>query len=348
VTGFNLSDWAIRHRALVGFFHRRRRVDGRVRLPTSRSGGRSAVHLQGDGGPRRCGRARRPQDVEQQVTDRIEKKLQEAPHVDHGWSAIRALSESVVLFMSPRIPRRRSVIPEVFYQVRKKDWRHPPEPVAAQCGGAVFQRRVRRCLRQHLRAGVGRIERRRPQSSTPIGVRDAGCCGSSQVAKVDLFGEQDEKIYLDIANAKLATLGPGSQRRASSVGAPECGRPGQVFSKPPASGFICGPAARFDTVADVREYGDPGRWAGVCASAIMAEVRRGYRSSRPRPGCAPAASAGHRHRGGDDASAATSSSWANDLRAEIAALAESGCRWAWTCGKWPASRRWWSGRSAIS
>ncbi|HAS87356.1 MAG TPA: multidrug transporter AcrB, partial [Candidatus Competibacteraceae bacterium] len=117
MTGFNLSDWAIRHRALVGYFI-------------------VAVALMGVYGYQHLGQADDPpftfkvmvvrtlwpgataQDVEQQVTDRIEKKLQEAPHVDHLVSYSRP-SESVILFMA-KDSAPRSVIPEVFYQVRKK------------------------------------------------------------------------------------------------------------------------------------------------------------------------------------------------------------------------------------
>ncbi|MFP3334857.1 efflux RND transporter permease subunit, partial [Pseudomonas sp. SIMBA_064] len=57
-------------------------------------------------------------EVEEQLTDRIEKKLQEVPYVD----TIRSYSrpgESVVLFVAKDSTPAKDV-PEVFYQVRKK------------------------------------------------------------------------------------------------------------------------------------------------------------------------------------------------------------------------------------
>ena len=79
--GFNLSDWALRHRALMGYFI-------------------VVLALMGVYGYRHLGQAEDPaftfklmviqtkwpgasaQEVEEQVTDRIEKKLQEVPYVE--------------------------------------------------------------------------------------------------------------------------------------------------------------------------------------------------------------------------------------------------------------------------
>jgi multidrug efflux pump len=33
------------------------------------------------------------------------------------------------------------------------------------------------------------------------------------VAKVDLIGEQEQRIYVELSNTKLATLGPATCRR---------------------------------------------------------------------------------------------------------------------------------------
>lgn len=94
---FNLSAWALRHRSLVLYAIVLLGVIGAM------SYGRLG---QSEDPPftframvvRTLWPGATAQDVEQQVTDRIEKKLQEAPHVDHLVSYSRP-SESVILFM---------------------------------------------------------------------------------------------------------------------------------------------------------------------------------------------------------------------------------------------------------
>ena len=142
-------------------------------------------------------------DVEQQVTDRIERKLQEVPNID--W--VRSYSkpgESLVFFAIKDTRRRRSV-PETFYQVRKKvgDIRNT---LPAGHPGPVLQRRVRRHLHQHLRD-------RPATASATATLKDFGDRMRAEllrvpgVAKVDFIGEQDEKIFVELSNSKLATLG---------------------------------------------------------------------------------------------------------------------------------------------
>ena len=117
MTGFNLSDWALRHRALMGYFM-------------------VLLALLGVYGYRQLGQAEDPaftfklmlvrtywpgasaQEVAEQVTDRIEKKLQEVPYVDRLTSFSRP-GESTVLFLA-RDDTPPAAMPDVFYQVRKK------------------------------------------------------------------------------------------------------------------------------------------------------------------------------------------------------------------------------------
>ena len=82
-------------------------------------------------------------EVEQQLTDRLEKKIQELPNLDY----LRSYSKpgESVIFVSPREDTPPKEIPELWYQVRKKvdDIRMTLPPGSI---GAVFQRRIRRYL----------------------------------------------------------------------------------------------------------------------------------------------------------------------------------------------------------
>jgi len=267
VTGFNLSDWAIRHRALVGYCI-------------------VAVALMGIYGYRHLGQADDPpftfkvmvvralwpgataQEVEQQLTDRIEKKLQEAPEVDRLVSYSRP-GEAVVLFVA-KDSAPASAIPNVFYQVRKKigDIRHtlPPNVLGpffndefGDVYGNIYALVSDELSYAELKTYADRI-------------RDH-LLRLGQVAKVDLFGEQDEKIYLEIANAKLATLGLDFNTVLQAL-ARQNAVTGAGFFETGSERIYLRPSGSFDTVADVRNTviragGRPLRIGDI------AEVRRG-------------------------------------------------------------------------
>jgi multidrug efflux pump len=132
---FNLSDWTLHHRTLVGYFL-------------------FAIALMGALAYGRLSQAEDPpftfklmvirsfwpgataRQVEQQLTDKIEKKLQETPYIDRVSSYSRP-GESTVLFTA-KDNTPPAMVPEVFYQVRKKNWRYPPHP-AHRGSGSIFQ-----------------------------------------------------------------------------------------------------------------------------------------------------------------------------------------------------------------
>ena len=121
--GFNLSDWALKHQTLVLYFMLMLIVSGlfaftklgqsedppftfKVMLIRTAWPGASAV------------------EVEQQVTDKIEEKLQELPQIDYSSSFSRP-GESVI-FIVIKDDTLSKDIPDIWYQVRKKigDIRH--------------------------------------------------------------------------------------------------------------------------------------------------------------------------------------------------------------------------------
>ncbi|MGH6816265.1 MAG: efflux RND transporter permease subunit, partial [Hyphomicrobiaceae bacterium] len=201
MTGFNLSDWALRHKSFVVYL-----------MVVSAVAGLWAYG--------KLGREEDPPftiktmvvktlwpgatatDTLQQITDRIEKKLEELPFLDYVRSYTKP-GESVV-FVNLKDTVSAQAVPGLWYQVRKKidDIRHSfPSGISGPFFNDEFGDTYslvfalvpdgfsHRELRDH--ADRVRVELLR--------VRD--------VAKVELVGVQDEKIYLEFSTQRIAALG---------------------------------------------------------------------------------------------------------------------------------------------
>ena len=198
---FNLSDWTLHHRTLVGYFL-------------------LAIALMGIVAYGRLSQAEDPpftfkimvirtlwpgataRQVEQQVTDKIEKKLQETPFIDRVSSFSRPGESTVMFFVKDSTPPGN--VPDVFYQVRKKvgDIRHTL-PSGVQ--GPFFNDEFGDVFGNiYALTGDGLAYPQLKDQAERI--RDE-LLRIPNVGKVEIFGIQDEKIFVDLANAKLATLG---------------------------------------------------------------------------------------------------------------------------------------------
>jgi multidrug efflux pump len=142
------------------------------------------------------------EEVSRQVTERIEKKLMETGEYDRIASFSRP-GESQVTFVA-RDSMHSVEIPELWYQVRKKvsDIRHtlPPgiqgpffnDEFGTTFGniyaltGEGFDYAVLKDYADRIQIQLQRVK---------------------DVGKVDLIGLQDEKIWIELSNVKLATLG---------------------------------------------------------------------------------------------------------------------------------------------
>src|SRR6202008_1850894 len=137
-----------------------------------------------------------------QVTDRIEKKLEELPNIDYLKSYSKP-GESVV-FVNLKDSTRASDVPDLWYQVRKKvgDIKQTlPEGVQGPFFNDEFGDTY--SLIFALTAdGFGKRELRDYAER----VR-AELLGVPDVAKIDLLGTQDEKIYLEFSTQQLAAMG---------------------------------------------------------------------------------------------------------------------------------------------
>ncbi|MEE9100508.1 MULTISPECIES: efflux RND transporter permease subunit [Pseudomonas] len=142
------------------------------------------------------------EEVSRQVTERIEKKLMETGDYDRIVSFSRP-GESQVTFIAREDFRSRD-IPELWYQIRKKvsDIRYTlPQGIQGPffndefgttfgniyaLSGKGFDYAVLKDYADRLQLRLQRIK---------------------DVGKVELIGLQDEKIWIDLSNTKLATLG---------------------------------------------------------------------------------------------------------------------------------------------
>ena len=198
---FNLSEWALTHRAFTGFlmallllggifayFQLRQREDPeftfRVMVVKTLYPGATAL------------------EVERQVTDRLEKKIQELPNLDF----VRSYSKpgESVIFVTPREDTPPKDIPELWYQVRKKvgDIRITLPPGIV---GPFFNDEfgdTYSLLYAFSGEGYSYAELKQ--------VVDAArqqLLRFKDVEKVDLIGLQDERIYVEFSDKKLAELG---------------------------------------------------------------------------------------------------------------------------------------------
>ncbi|SFB08133.1 multidrug efflux pump [Pseudomonas sp. NFIX10] len=199
--GFNLSEWALRNRQIVLF----------LMLLLAIVGALSYTKLGQSEDPPFTFKAMvirtnwpgaTAEEVSRQVTERIEKKLMETGDYERIVSFSRP-GESQVTFMA-RDSLHSAQIPELWYQLRKKigDIRHtlPPgiqgpffnDEFGTTFGniyaltGDGFDYAVLKDYADRIQLQLQRVK---------------------DVGKVELLGLQDEKIWIELSNVKLATLG---------------------------------------------------------------------------------------------------------------------------------------------
>jgi multidrug efflux pump subunit AcrB len=199
--GFNLSAWAIRHGSFTGFMLVLLLVAGAVSL--ARIGQKEdpdftfrtmVVQVQWPGSS--------VTEFEEQVVDKIERKLQEVPGLDF----VRSYTQPGVanIFVNLKGSQRGEAVREAFYQARKKvgDIRQSlPEGVLGPFFNDEFGDTYI-ALHAITGQGFGYPELKEfAKHARDILLRVPG------VAKVGLIGTQDERVFIDIATAALAERG---------------------------------------------------------------------------------------------------------------------------------------------
>jgi multidrug efflux pump subunit AcrB len=208
---FNLSEWAITHQSLVLF----------MILILAAAGGYSYFSL---------GRAEDPNftiktmvvnvawpgatatEMQTQVADKIEKKLQELPYLDRVESYSQPGVSFIQVYLVDRTPPAK--VKELWYQVRKKVGDIKSELPAGVVGpnfndeygdvySTIYMLTADGLSLADLKARAEDIRQRLLRVPS--------------VNKVDLIGEQPQKIFIELSNAKLATLGITPQQIFDSV-----------------------------------------------------------------------------------------------------------------------------------
>ena len=265
---FNLSDWALHHRTLVGYFLFALALMGIFaygKLSQSEDPPFTfkvmVIRTNWPGATAR--------DVELQLTDKIEKKLQEMPYIDRISSYSRAGESTVLFFAKDSTPP--GAVADVYYQVRKKigDIRQtlPPGiqgPFFNDEFGDVFG---------NIYALTGDGLDYPQLKDFAERVRDE-LLRVPGVGKVEIFGIQDEKIYIDLSNAKLATLGIDFSSIATAL-SQQNAVAGSGFFETRDERIQIRPGGAFDTVQAVADI--PIRSNGRSFRlGDIAEVRRGF------------------------------------------------------------------------
>jgi multidrug efflux pump len=154
------------------------------------------------------------QQMAEQVTDKIEKTLQEVPHSDKIRSYTKP-GESLTIFqLKDSTPGKE--VSDVWYQVRKRvgDMRNTlPQGVIGpvfndQFGdvyGSIFALSADGFSREELREHAERAR------SVLLKLPD--------VAKVEVFGAQSEKLFIEISQKRLANLGLDFNQVINQLGA---------------------------------------------------------------------------------------------------------------------------------
>ncbi len=212
-SGFNLSSWAVEHQPLVRYL-----------MVVLLLGGLFAFDRLGqDEDPpftfrtmvvRAYWPGATATQMAEQVTDKLEKKLQETP----GLEKLRSYSKpgETLIFVQLNESMRGHDVVDAWYQVRKKvgDIRAtlPPNvqgPLFNDEFGDVYgvmfafssDGFTYRELKDHVEAVRQQLLR------------------VPNVAKVDLFGAQDEKIFVEISHKKLAQIGLDIPQLAAQISA---------------------------------------------------------------------------------------------------------------------------------
>ncbi len=271
---FNLSEWALRNRSLVLY-------------------ALVALALIGAWSYQRLGQSEDPpftfkvmvvrtlwpgataDEVSRQITERIEKKLMETGQYEFIRSYSRP-GESQIMFIARDSMRSRE-LPELWYQIRKKtgDIRQTlPQGVIGPffndefgdtfgniyaLSGDGFDYAVLKDYAERLELELQRVP---------------------DVGKVQLIGLQDEKIFIELSNTKLATLGVPLSEVQRALDEQNAVAPTSFFETK-TDRVQLRVSGRFDSVAQIRDFpirvGDRSFRIGD-----VAEVRRGF-SDPPAP-----------------------------------------------------------------
>jgi len=274
MTSFNLSEWALRHRSLVIYFM-------------------IIAVLAGVLSYNRLGRSEDPSfiiktmvvradwpgatigETLKQVTERLERTLQETPNLDFLRSFTTA--GSTTIFVNLKGSTTAEQVPDVWYHVRKSigDMRHTLPVGIVGPGfndefgdtfGTIFGFTADGFTHRELRDYVEEIR------SKLLSVPD--------VTKIEIIGAQDEKIFVEFSMKELASLGIDRSALIAALEAQNIVRPAGIIQTGKESVLIrvSGAFTSEQDVANVN-FAVGGRMLRL---SDIATIRRGF-SDPPQP-----------------------------------------------------------------
>ncbi len=224
---FNLSDWALRHRSLVWYFM----------IAFMAAGVFSYLQL---------GRAEDPdftiktmviqaqwpgasaEEITRQVTDRIEKKLEELESLDYTKSVTVAGQTTVFVYLRDSTKARD--VPPTWVRVRN---------MIADIKGDFPQGVIGPFFNDRFGDVFGNIYAFTSDGLSQRQLRDlvedvrAKVLTVPDVGKVDIIGTQDEAIYLEFSTRKIASLGLDTSSIIATLQAQNAVAPSGVFQAGP-------------------------------------------------------------------------------------------------------------------
>ena len=266
---FNLSSWALRNQALVLYSII---LLGVIGILSYRSLGQAedppftfkvmVVQTQWPGAT--------ALEMSEKVTEAIEKKLQEIPELDYLRSYSRPGESQVFFVVKDSIDPAR--VPDVWYQVRKKvaDVRYS---LPADIRGPFFN--------DEFGDTFGNIYALTGQGFDDADLRDYAervkleLLRVPNVAKIELIGRQDPKIHIEIANAKLATLGVSFAELQRTLATQNAIVPGGSFETASDRIYLRTSGA-LDSVEAIRDLSIRGSNGRLFRLGDIAEVKRGF------------------------------------------------------------------------
>lgn len=274
MSGFNLSAWALQHRSLILFFMIVSVIAGII----------SYAGLGRDEDPPFTFRTMIVQahwpgatldETLLQVTERLERKLQEVPHLDF----LRSYTSAGVttIFVNLRGDTPPAVVPDLWYEVRKKigDIRHTlPNGLVGpffnddfgDTFGIIYAFTADGFTQRELR---DKVEDAR---SKLLLVPD--------VSKIEILGAQDERIFVEFSMETIAGLGLNRGELLQALQAQNIVRPAGVLQTD-TEALSVRVSGAFQSEDDIRNvnFVAGGR---LLRLGDIAEVRRGY-ADPPQP-----------------------------------------------------------------
>jgi multidrug efflux pump subunit AcrB len=274
MSGFNLSEWALKHRSVTVYLM-------------------ILAVLAGIGSYFRLGRSEDPsfiiktmvvqaawpgatlEETLKQVTERLERTLQETPHLDFLRSFTRA--GVTTIFVNLTGDTNEQEVADTWYHVRKSvsDMRHTLPAGVIGPGfndefgdtfGIIYGVNADGFSHRELRDYVEALR------SRLLGVKD--------VSKIELLGVQDEQIYIEFSMTDLATLGIDRSALLAALQTQNTVRPAGLIETDTES-ISLRVSGSFESELDIANvnFAVDGRMLRL---ADIATIRRGY-SDPPQP-----------------------------------------------------------------